>query len=230
MEPSQYIVSMATDGARFADVAAAHLAAPVPSCPGWTLADLTYELAALAAFWADVVEHGRLSPDGWSTPARPEEEHLVEWFRRQFAHLERVLVMAEPDQPTWTPVGVQEAAWVIRRMAHETAVHLWDALDATGAAEPIDPALAADGIEEFLVCCAGRRLPGAPAVGGRIELVASDTGGAWRTAGIGEADAVVTGTASDVLLVLWRRLPLDAVQIDGDRSVAERFVAGTDLR
>ncbi len=230
MERSQYIVSMATDGARFADVAAAHLAAPVPSCPGWTLADLTYELAALAAFWADVVEHGRLSPDGPTTPARPDEDDLVEWFCRQFAHLERVLVTVEPDQPTWTAAGVQDAAWVIRRMAHETAVHLWDALDATRAIEPIDPALAADGIDEFLACFAGRRLPGTAPAGGRIELVASDTGRAWRTDGFGDADAVVTGAASDVLLVLWRRLPLDAVQVDGDRSVVERFVAGTDLR
>jgi hypothetical protein len=30
-------------------------------------------------------------------------------------------------------------------------------------------------------------------------------------------------------MVLWRRAPLDAVQVFGDRDVAARFLAHTDL-
>ena len=37
------------------------------------------------------------------------------------------------------------------------------------------------------------------------------------------------GSAADLLLVLWRRLPLDAVEVIGDRATAERLVARTDL-
>ena len=37
------------------------------------------------------------------------------------------------------------------------------------------------------------------------------------------------GPAADLLLVLWRRLPLDAVEVIGDRAAAERLVARKNL-
>jgi hypothetical protein len=44
-----------------------------------------------------------------------------------------------------------------------------------------------------------------------------------------KGDAALRGPASDVLLVLWRRLPLDAVDVVGDATVAARFVAAPTL-
>jgi hypothetical protein len=37
------------------------------------------------------------------------------------------------------------------------------------------------------------------------------------------------GTAQDLLLALWRRVPLDALEIFGDRAVADTFI-GADSR
>jgi hypothetical protein len=37
------------------------------------------------------------------------------------------------------------------------------------------------------------------------------------------------GTASDILLVLWRRLPLDRLEITGDRTLVERLVGAPTL-
>ena len=44
-----------------------------------------------------------------------------------------------------------------------------------------------------------------------------------------KGDAAMRGPAHDLLLVLWRRQPLDTVDVIGDRAVAERLVARTDL-
>lgn len=37
------------------------------------------------------------------------------------------------------------------------------------------------------------------------------------------------GGIHHLLLMLWRRLPLNAVEVLGDRGVAEAFVGGMDL-
>jgi hypothetical protein len=39
----------------------------------------------------------------------------------------------------------------------------------------------------------------------------------------------VRGAAHELLMVLWRRDALDTVEVIGDRSVAERLVARTNL-
>lgn len=230
MELSQYLVALARDGAAFAEVVTGRLEVPVPSCPGWTLADLTWHVAEVNYFWGNIVEHRHAEPHFVADPSRPDEANLLEWYRRELAHLERVLATADPDARHWTWSHQRDTAFVIRRMAHEMAIHLWDARNAVGERGPIPTALAADGIDEFLGHFAPDRSDGAPPVGGRVEFASSETAAVWRTEGIGDADAVVTGTASDILLVLWRRLPLDAVAIDGDAAVVARLVEGTALR
>lgn len=40
--------------------------------------------------------------------------------------------------------------FVQRRLAHETAIHCWDAVGALGRDEAVEPRLAADGVAEFL--------------------------------------------------------------------------------
>jgi len=40
-------------------------------------------------------------------------------------------------------------------------------------------------------------------------------------------DCAIRGTANDILLALWRRLPLSELDVVGDRDVAERFIAHT---
>lgn len=229
MQLSKSLVALARDGAAFADLVNGRLTEPVPSCPGWTVGDLTYHLGEVHYFWRNIVEHRHPDPAHVEEPPRPPDDRLVEWFRRELAHLERVLATADPDATHWTWSAQRDTAFVIRRMAQETAVHLWDARDALGEPQPIPQELAEDGVEEFLVHFAGSRRAGSPAVGGRIEFVAAETSHAWRTEGIGDADAVVTAPASDLLLALWRRLPPSVLAIEGDEAVVTRFLEGTGL-
>jgi hypothetical protein len=114
-------------------------------------------------------------------------------------------------------------------------VHRWDAEEAAGNPTPIESALAIDGIDEFVEYMGGFD----PALGGgdeAVSLVATD-GPTWvlrATEGNlvvdrGEPIAVATGTASDLLLALWRRPVLERLAITGDREALDRFLNRPNL-
>ena len=68
MELDEHLQVLQDTDARFADVAAeAVLArgwtAPVPGCPGWTLADLVWHLAEVQSFWMRVVQQRCTAPE-----------------------------------------------------------------------------------------------------------------------------------------------------------------------
>ena len=45
-----------------------------------------------------------------------------------------------------------------------------------------------------------------------------------------KGDCALRGTASDLLLVLWRRLPVERIDVVGDAEVAARFLAYPRLK
>ncbi|MEO8424534.1 MAG: SCP2 sterol-binding domain-containing protein [Actinomycetota bacterium] len=118
-------------------------------------------------------------------------------------------------------------------------VHRWDAQRSVGEPEAIDPALAADGIDEFFEWMfdpeEARGFEGS--VG--VELAPTDTDatlvlsvrdGRLDLAGDAVAvDVTVRASMSDLLLLLWRRVVPDDVQIEGDQSALERFLSIVDL-
>jgi hypothetical protein len=77
----------------------------------------------------------------------------------------------------------------------------------------------------------------APAVTRPLGVRAIDTGDAWTLTpreeggppqlerGKADGEAVLSGTASDLLLSLWKRLPADRLAVDGDQQVAAAFLA-----
>ena len=125
-------------------------------------------------------------------------------------------------------------------MAQEVAVHRVDAERAAGRDHRIEPELASDGIDEFLEFFLSDIAKGAPALDGSVHVHCTDVDGEWLvttdadgayvvTREHAKGDAAVRGPANDLLMVLWRRDPLDTVEVIGDRSVAERLVARTNL-
>jgi hypothetical protein len=73
-----------------------------------------------------------------------------------------------------------------------------------------------------------------PAGGETIKFIQTDGHGAWSASiegtralvgGKDEADVSVRGTASDLILLLWRRVGTSAVEIEGDRSVLDKFLS-----
>ncbi len=224
MESQRLRDCLEADFRRLRDVGAgAHPGAEVPSCPGWTMADL---LRHVGQVYLDKVECMRLgrSPDSWPPPGLDDEPPL-ELLDRSYAALtaefdarrpqDRVFTWYEPDQ---------SVAFWIRRMAQETVIHRVDAELAAGQpVSGIPGDLAADGIDELLVAFvqygttnwpeefagilkpAGDRLAGVvtPGRSWLLRLTSRDV----RVAGpaAGSPAAAVEGAPADVLLWLWGR-------------------------
>ncbi|WP_019203896.1 maleylpyruvate isomerase N-terminal domain-containing protein [Tsukamurella sp. 1534] len=241
MNPQLWLDSLAADGDRIAGIDPSSLDAPVPSCPGWTVRDAVVHTAG-AHRWATMfLQAGpeskeRFSPDVTDAPEGPA---VLGWYADVVRALLDELRRHEPDAPARAFIGRTVAAFWMRRMAQEISIHRWDIQNALpGGAEPIAPAIAADGIGELteiqIPLILGRK--GAPEelAGKTLAVVATDTGDEWvlrlRVDGVdvltGEdalaaADVTVRGTASALDLALWRRTPVDTVELRGDGAVLD---------
>ena len=252
--PYDAVELLQTNGIRFIDiVSSTDRTTSVPSCAGWTIADLAHHQGEVWHFWARVLADGitdRTRLKEIVAPVRLDDDLLVDWLATTHNELYSALVSATPDQPAWTWTGSnQDARWVRRRMAQESSVHLWDAANTAGHPYAIPTAVAADGIDEFLEFYLGReRVDGAMKVGGTVHLHCTDTsesdvaGGEWFISSVKEptstftrehrkGDAAVRGTAHQLLLWLWRRDEFDdgTVEVIGNEVVARRLRAYTAL-
>ena len=235
-----YVGALRRDGEALAAAAADNLEASVPGCPGWSVQDLVVHTGGVHRFWSQIAEHRLQDPrDVDRTRTEPGEGPLLEWFRDGVAHLADIIEQGDGTEPIWSWSAQKNIAFVQRRMAQETAVHRWDAESAAGAAERIEPELARDGVDEFFDIFMPAEESSFDGRGETIHLHQTDGAGEW-VLDLGpervqverehrKGDAAVRGTGSDLLLMLWRRIPLSAVEVIGDRALVERFIAWMDL-
>ncbi|SDT62071.1 maleylpyruvate isomerase family mycothiol-dependent enzyme [Actinoplanes derwentensis] len=223
---------------REAVAAAPDRTARVPGCPDWSLTDLVAHLGAVHRFWAATV-----SEADDSRPPAPErigdrEPHgdLLEWSAASTALLLAALRDAGPEDPSWAwwagSGAPLTAGAVARHQVQEAAVHAYDAQETIGRPEPLPAAVAVDGVGEFLSVGLGSlgAWPHRPArvgfhavEGPSWTLDLSPVGARQGPAASGEPVTRVQATASDLVLALYCRIPLSAVRVDGDRSVAEQL-------
>ena len=241
MENREFLAALDRDSAAFLDACeVAGLTTKVTGCPGWDVADLLWHLTEVQHFWRTMVSERLPSPDGYERPPRPVPEGLPAMYRRGRDELLAALAEVDPATPVWTWSDDKTAAFVIRRMAQETAVHLWDAATAADVVNPLEADLASDGIDEFLAYFTADIVDGAEPVGGSVHIHCGDVPGEWTirelddgalsvTREHAKGDCAIRGPASDILLTLWRRLPLSVCDVVGDADVAARFVARTSL-
>jgi uncharacterized protein (TIGR03083 family) len=116
----------------------------------------------------------------------------------------------------------QQVGAIARHQAQEAAVHRWDAQSAVGRADPIEPALADDAVDEFLDIL--RRVDRSDGLPGAVCVHATESGGEW-TIGPGEPAATVSGSASDLLLFLYGRVRDRAVELDGNHALVDALLA-----
>lgn len=225
--------------AQFAETAMGTLDAPIAHLDDWTVRDLVGHLGAVYVYATVNAQAGSTEPTRPGPEARaPEGDEIAAWFAERAETLIETLESLPLDQQGWTHAGMQPAAWWRRRMAHETAVHLWDAQAGAGAPTPIDAELATDGIDEFLDVSrdvnAAQSRHVYPAES--LHLHRSDGPGEWMiqrgatetelavTHEHGKGDAAVRGPASELLLWIWGR-PVSDIEIFGDESVAAAWRA-----
>jgi uncharacterized protein (TIGR03083 family) len=227
-EAARLVVAYATDrGGR------------VPWSDRWTVGTVARHVAGTHHVVAQVLE-GRPTADfglfaSLVTPGKDDPDFAA-WFEQGTAALCDALRAIDPGEACWSwyADGRTIGFWG-RRMAHETLVHRWDAEAGAGLApSPIEPAIAADGVDEYLdvFVRTARGLNDSPA-GPTVRLECTDVERAWcldlsspggstlRPADATSCQATLRGPASGLLLVLWGRLDAAAadIELDGDDAI-----------
>jgi uncharacterized protein (TIGR03083 family) len=239
VETADYLDTITRESAALADAAArAGLAAPVPTCPDWTVADLVAHIGNVQQWARLTVETRATERISWrSLPPVPGADALLDWFREQGAALVAVLGATDPDAPAWSWTDDHHARFWSRRQAHEVAVHRIDAESAAGDMAPIDPTLAVDGVDEWLWMLPFRLAGEIDGSGETVHLHCTDTlpelAGEWLVTLDGanvrvervhaKGDVAARGTGSDLDLYLWGRVPASTLEVFGDAALLRRL-------
>ncbi|MGV9266211.1 maleylpyruvate isomerase N-terminal domain-containing protein [Kitasatospora sp. NPDC003701] len=233
---------------RAAVAAAPGLDAQVPTCPEWTLFDLAQHIGEGRRDWAATVAAGpapaKSAAEG--APAVPRErEALLAWLAESTDQLLEALREAGPDRGCWTWWGASQSpptcGAVARHQLQQMAVHTYDAQITIGAPQPLPGEVALDGVEEFLLTCVATTSawPHKPtafdfhATEGRSWRLTLDGDGARTTRlpapGSTPASAAdegpetvgvsVRGTAGELVLFIYDRIPAGSLQLDGDAGL-----------
>jgi uncharacterized protein (TIGR03083 family) len=235
-----HLTAIRRDSDRFYDVAvAADPTLAVPSCPGWTIADLVGHVAEVHWFWGTDVEVRASDPDQVEE-AKPEAPtayaDLVGWGRAQADRMIGILAATPDDVPVWTwalEAADHTVGFIRRHQVQEAAVHRWDLeLAATGRPGPVEPDAASDSIDEILAITVPWGVRPEQPLPGSVHLHCTDTTGEWLLHADGRVEAIhakgdvaVRGTASDLLLALYTRVPLTDLDVIGDAPLAHELVA-----
>jgi uncharacterized protein (TIGR03083 family) len=126
----------------------------VPSCPDWTVGELTVHVG-LGHRWATGIIASRASgpvPNSQAPDrhAPGDSARRAQWLRAGAARLAAAVRQAGPEARVWTWADDQTAGFWLRRMAHETVIHRADAALALQRSTEIASDLAVDGITELL--------------------------------------------------------------------------------
>ncbi|MQA97240.1 MAG: maleylpyruvate isomerase family mycothiol-dependent enzyme, partial [Streptosporangiales bacterium] len=117
------------------------LSAPVRHCGDWSLYDLADHVGNQNLWVVAAVTEGHGKHRGSPPPREPAAPEA--WFAGTAGRLLATLD-ADPATPAWTFQPPHTVGFWQRRRALETLIHRWDAQRALGAAEALDPELAAD--------------------------------------------------------------------------------------
>jgi uncharacterized protein (TIGR03083 family) len=226
---------IAAESRRMSEVIAAlDLEARVPSTPEWVVRDLAHHIGEVQWYWSENVRAQNASErSGAKLTAFPDDNDLLAWLGWCTYSLLGALREAGPDAPCWAWWPEPHTAGAVgRHQAQEISVHRWDAEGVTGPSAPLHPGLADDGVPEFIEIMVGADLASLP---GAVTLSATDTGASWRVAGAGVGEQAarmseLRATASDLVLMLYRRLPVPDVAVEGDPILVAALLSLADTR
>jgi uncharacterized protein (TIGR03083 family) len=236
VEPRAYLDAIRREVHAMAGAVDAGRRRPVAACPGWDVAALTVHLGYVLRWVAEIVRTRASERITGEWTCGTDDPALAEWLVEGGDELCDALAGIDPDTPLWTMGAPRTARFWHRRQALETLVHRWDAEEAALATPgPVDPDLATDGIGEVVEMFAPRlhRRSGRTGTGETYHIHRTDGPGEWFmrfapeglevTAEHAKADVALRGSAADLLLVLWRRLPPETVEVFGDAAVLARW-------
>jgi uncharacterized protein (TIGR03083 family) len=237
-------------------VRAAGSAAPVPTCPDWTVASLVEHVGQTQHWVSEIIERRVTDPAELPTelaelPAEPEA--WPAWLSGAAARAAAACSDEALEASVFNASGDNRTgAWFwLHSLLNEAVIHGFDAAAAAGHDYDVDADIAAGLITNHLTMLtspawAAQRPDSTAALRGTGQTLlwhATDEpslgesgewhierlpdGARWR-ARHGSADVTVRGPATSLLLILTRRLPLTGhVTIDGDAELARHWLRAT---
>lgn len=215
-------------------------AAEVPTCPGWTIAKLVKHTGTVHRWVTHILTTGAaepVSPRSLDLGLPDKESDYAGWITDGAEPLVNALREAGPDKSVWSwgPESGHNSGWWARRVLHETTIHRGDAELADRQTPVIDPAVAADGIDEFLANLPAANRPSKHLAelpeGQSVHLHATDADGEWLLRftesgfewerGHGKATAAARGRLTLLLLFTYGRIGADdeALEVFGDKEL-----------
>jgi hypothetical protein len=252
MDATRHLQIVGDEGARVASVDPQHLADPVPALDGWDVERTIRHLGKIHRWVTAALQlppDAGMDAIG-EVPSLPKGPAAIEAYGAALAGLVDEFERRDPAAPVATFIGHGTVGWWLRRQAHELVIHRFDVEGAVHGAggrppAPIAVDAAADGIDEWARVFLGTRwsqrfgaLP-QDLVGRSVHVHGTDDpaaadGEEWLlrfgddgvevAATHAKGDVALRGPAAELELVLWRRRPLDGIDVIGDRAVAERLL------
>ncbi|MEU7745662.1 maleylpyruvate isomerase family mycothiol-dependent enzyme [Nonomuraea sp. NPDC049158] len=254
METPAYVKAVVEQTSAFADwVHGRDAAAPVPTCPKWTLADLVGHVGGTQRMVAMLVGEQMTEPSrayAGYVPGPTDSGQWRAWLSDGTAEARQAFASVADDTPVWDPSGgTAGVRFWSRRLFGEACVHRADAAAALGMRYELASELAVAAIDDWLEMMTSRgyweNRPGfadAMRGGGQIlRFHATDAPGEWVVRrepdmivlerAHTKADVVVRGPAVELLLVISRRRPLDmapTLESQGDRALLDHWIEHMD--
>lgn len=228
--------TIAAAGQDLTDAGRAEPDAPVPSCPGWTVATVVKHIG-LVHTWAA----GMLRAYPMEAHAFPRADvapsDLPDWADAQREELLAALRDSDGDHEMWAFGRIRPASFWWRRQSIETSVHAWDA---TRGGYEVPAVVGVAGIEELLGGLLARKFAGEPPAWGEgrtIHFHRTDGEGEWLLTigdppvvalGHAKGDLAVRGPAAELLLWANNRRAT-GVELFGDTALADAWAANVQI-
>jgi uncharacterized protein (TIGR03083 family) len=249
LPPERYFQLIDRDTDRLIAMGERGLQEPVPSCPGWDVAEVVWHVAVVYEHKVRVMADNAW-PDPWPPTWEFADDEELAFLRSAKTHLFEEFGRHDISEPSQTFGEDPTVGFWVRRMACEIAIHRYDGELAHGDTTPIDADLALDGVDEFLqvafagdskgetehpvdavvaVECEGSRWR-CDVTGDTVTVAMQADGepGDGEPAGAGladgePADVVVSGAPEALFLWLWGRAADDRVRVEGDADVVREL-------
>jgi uncharacterized protein (TIGR03083 family) len=240
LDPQTHVDAFRAEAERFGVLArTVPHAAPLPHVRRWSVGGVVRHLVGDFRWASDIIDARDWNGNGF-TVARGRGDSLLRTYDEAAARMRVALDAAATDPGAPCPNFAERESgtlgWWPRHQAHETLLHRWDIESATGVHHPIDPALAADGVDEAFHVYTQRY--GAQRLDRPITLVCTDTDAAWRVSPTGIGGQVTIDvtddrtapdlacTAEALLLAMWKRVPIGDDAAVTDEHLLRRFFSG----
>ncbi|MDJ0394476.1 maleylpyruvate isomerase N-terminal domain-containing protein [Rhodococcus sp. G-MC3] len=250
MTPDEQHALLVVECDRMASVSADAAATPVPTMPEWTVEKLVRHVTfvhRMALAVLSVPSSGGMAKAIAVVEKPGRGPQFMDDYRAAAAEVLAAYENVDPSKPVATWEGEGKPDYWIRRQLHEVTVHRFDvqnAVHVAGGAQPdgIDAAGAADGVgewaENFLTRFSVEQVP---ALAGRTVHLHTDDGTEAEffldftsdrvvvSREHRKGDVAIRGSAEDLLLAVWRRRPLDVLDVVGEESVAQALYDGVRI-